>query len=311
MEFFKIRRTIPFMRHALVFNIISLITFVLAVFFLATKGLNFSIEFTGGTLIEVGYQQPADVEKIRQTLDGAGYKAEVQNFGSSREVLIRMHLEKNQSSADLSQKVHAILRTQDASAELRRVEFVGPQVGRELAEYGALALLITAAGIVIYLWARFEWKFGLAAIIANMHDIVIILGFFAFFQWEFSLPVLAAVLAVLGYSVNESVVVFDRVRENFRKLRKASTAEVIDAAITGTISRTIITHGSTQMMATTMLVFGGPALHYFALALTIGILFGIYSSVLVAAPLLMWLKVDRAHFVKPPRKRDQHEGAVV
>jgi preprotein translocase subunit SecF len=311
MEFFKIRRTIPFMRHALVFNIISLVTFVLAVFFLATKGLNFSIEFTGGTVIEVGYQQPADVEKIRQTLDGAGFKAEVQNFGSSREVLIRMHLEKNQSSADLSQKVHAVLRTQDASAELRRVEFVGPQVGRELAEYGALALLITAAGIVIYLWARFEWKFGLAAIIANLHDIVIILGFFAFFQWEFSLPVLAAVLAVLGYSVNESVVVFDRVRENFRKLRKASTTEVIDAAITGTISRTIITHGSTQMMATTMLLFGGPALHYFAVALTIGILFGIYSSVLVAAPLLMWFKVDRAHFIKPPKKRDQHEGAVV
>jgi len=311
MEFFKIRRTIPFMRHALVFNIISLVTFVLAVFFLATKGLNFSIEFTGGTVIEVGYQQPADVEKIRQTLDGAGFKAEVQNFGSSREVLIRMHLEKNQSSADLSQKVHAVLRTQDASAELRRVEFVGPQVGRELAEYGALALLITAAGIVIYLWARFEWKFGLAAIIANLHDIIIILGFFAFFQWEFSLPVLAAVLAVLGYSVNESVVVFDRVRENFRKLRKASTTEVIDAAITGTISRTIITHGSTQMMATTMLVFGGPALHYFAVALTIGILFGIYSSVLVAAPLLMWLKVDRAHFIKPPKKRDEHEGAVV
>ena len=311
MEFFKIRRTIPFMRHALVFNIISLVTFLLAVFFLSTKGLNFSIEFTGGTVIEVGYQQPADVEKIRQTLDGAGFKAEVQNFGSSRDVLIRMHLEKNQSSADLSQKVHAVLRTQDASAELRRVEFVGPQVGRELAEYGALALLITAAGIVIYLWARFEWKFGLAAIIANLHDIVIILGFFAFFQWEFSLPVLAAVLAVLGYSVNESVVVFDRVRENFRKLRKASTAEVIDSAITGTISRTIITHGSTQMMATTMLVFGGPALHYFAFALTIGILFGIYSSVLVAAPLLMWLKVDRAHFVKPPKKRDQHEGAVV
>jgi len=311
MEFFKIRRTIPFMRHALVFNIISLVTFVLAVFFLATKGLNFSIEFTGGTVIEVGYQQPADVEKIRQTLDGAGFKAEVQNFGSSREVLIRMHLEKNQSSADLSQKVHAVLRTQDPSAELRRVEFVGPQVGRELAEYGALALLITAAGIVIYLWARFEWKFGLAAIIANLHDIIIILGFFAFFQWEFSLPVLAAVLAVLGYSVNESVVVFDRVRENFRKLRKASTTEVIDAAITGTISRTIITHGSTQMMATTMLVFGGPALHYFAVALTIGILFGIYSSVLVAAPLLMWLKVDRAHFIKPPKKRDEHEGAVV
>jgi preprotein translocase subunit SecF len=314
MEFFKIRRTIPFMRYALVFNIISVVTFLAAVLFLATKGLNFSIEFTGGTLIEVGYSQPAEIEKIRATLADAGYKAEVQNFGSSREVLIRMHLEKNQSSADLSQKVLQVLRTSDKSAELRRVEFVGPQVGRELAEYGALALLITALGIVFYLWMRFEWRFGLSAIIANLHDVVIILGFFAFFQWEFSLAVLAAVLAVLGYSVNESVVVFDRVRENFRKMRKASTAEVIDASITQVISRTIITHLCTQMMVTTMLIFGGQALHYFALALTIGILFGIYSSVLVASPLVMWLGAKREQFVKPTRKergRDEHEGAVV
>ena len=222
-----------------------------------------------------------------------------------------MHLEKNQSTANLSQKVLGILKEENASAELRRVEFVGPQVGRELAEYGALALLVTAVGIVLYLWFRFEWRFGLAAIIANLHDVVIILGFFAFFQWEFSLPVLAAVLAVLGYSVNESVVVFDRVREN---LRKASTREVIDSAITGVISRTIITHGCTQMMVTTMLMFGGQALHYFALALTIGILFGIYSSVLVASPLVMWLGAKRDQFVKPGRKagrRDEHEGAVV
>ena len=314
MEFFKIRRTIPFMRHALVFNVISLITFLAAVFFLAHKGLNFSIEFTGGTLIEVGYKEAANVDGVRQALDKAGYKAEVQNFGSSREVLIRMHLDKNQSTADLSQKVLGILKEQNVSAELRRVEFVGPQVGRELAEYGALALLVTAVGIVLYLWLRFEWRFGLAAIIANLHDVVIILGFFAFFQWEFSLPVLAAVLAVLGYSVNESVVVFDRVRENFRKMRKASTREVIDSAITGVISRTIITHGCTQMMVTTMLIFGGQALHYFALALTIGILFGIYSSVLVASPLVMWLGAKREQFVKPGRKagrRDEHEGAVV
>jgi len=316
MEFFKIRRTIPFMRYALVFNIISLVTFLAAVGFLVFKGLNFSIEFTGGTVIEVGYQQSADVDAIRGALERGGYKAEVQNFGSSREVLIRMHLDKNQSSADLSQKVIQVLKEQDKTAELRRVEFVGPQVGRELAEYGALALLVTAAGIVLYLWLRFEWRFGLSAIIANLHDVVIILGFFAFFQWEFSLPVLAAVLAVLGYSVNESVVVFDRVRENFRKMRKASTAEVIDAAITGVISRTIITHLCTQMMVTTMLIFGGAALHYFALALTIGILFGIYSSVLVASPLVMWLGAKREQFIVPPKKktgtgRDEHEGAVV
>lgn len=313
MEFFKIRRTIPFMRHALVFNVISVVTFLLAVFFLATRGLNFSIEFTGGTLLEVSYQQSADVDAVRQRLEDAGYKAEVQNFGSSRDVLIRMHADKSQSSADLSEKVLGVLRAGNAAVELRRVEFVGPQVGEELAEYGALALLVTAVGIVLYLWMRFEWRFGLSAIIANLHDVVIILGFFSFFQWEFSLPVLAAVLAVLGYSVNESVVVFDRVRETFRKLRKASVPDVIDTAITATISRTIITHGSTQMMVTTMLIFGGPALHYFALALTIGIWFGIYSAVLVASPMLMWLGVDRAQFVKPVKKtgKDEHEGAVV
>ena len=310
MEFFKIRRTIPFMRHALVFNIISLVTFLAAVGFLAFRGLNFSIEFTGGTLIEVGYQQAADVDAIRRTLEGAGYKAEVQNFGSSREVLIRMHLEKNQSSADLSQKVLSILKEQDKAAELRRVEFVGPQIGSELVDYGALALLVTAVGIVLYLWMRFEWRFGLSGIIANLHDVVIILGFFAFFQWEFSLPVLAAVLAVLGYSVNESVVVFDRVRENFRKMRKATTAEVIDSAITGVISRTIITHLCTQMMVTTMLLFGGPALHYFALALTIGICFGIYSSVLVAAPIVMWLGVSRGDLIKADADK-KAAGAMV
>ncbi|HWM42219.1 MAG TPA: protein translocase subunit SecF [Burkholderiales bacterium] len=313
MEFFKIRRVIPFMRHALTFNVISLVTFVIAVGSLAMQGLNFSIEFTGGTVMEVAYRQPPEVQKIRERLEGAGLKAEVQTFGSSRDVLIRLPIEKEQSSAALSQKVGEILRTDDQSAEVRRVEFVGPQVGRELAENGALALLVTSALIVGYLALRFEWKFGLAAIIANLHDVIIILGFFSLFQWEFSLPVLAAVLAILGYSVNESVVVFDRVRENFRKMRKAETAHVIDASITGVISRTIITHGSTQAMATTMLLFGGPALHYFALALTIGICFGIYSSVFVAAPLLMWMKVSRAQFVKPARKegRDEQEGAVV
>ena len=313
MEFFKIRRVIPFMRYALIFNVISLITFLAAVFFLATKGLNYSIEFTGGTQIEVHYKDSADTDAIRRILEKAGYKVEVQNFGSSQDVLLRMPIAKGQSTSDLGQQVIKLLQGQDKGAELRRVEFVGPQVGAQLAQYGALALMVTAIGIVVYLALRFEWKFGLSAIIANLHDVVIILGFFALFQWEFSLPVLAAVLAVLGYSVNESVVVFDRVRENFRKMRRASTPEVIDSAITGTISRTIITHGSTQAMVTTMLLFGGPALHYFALALTIGIMFGIYSSVLVASPLLMWMRVTRAQFIKPSKKdrRDEHEGAVV
>jgi preprotein translocase subunit SecF len=299
------------MRYALVFNVISIVTFLAAAFFLATKGLNLSIEFTGGTLIEVSYPQRADVDRIREALEKTGLRAEVQNFGSSRDVLIRMRLEKDRPSGALSERVLDALRAEGQAAQLRRVEFVGPQVGRELAEYSALALLVTAIGIVVYLALRFEWKFGLAAIVANLHDVVIILGFFSFFQWEFSLPVLAAVLAILGYSVNESVVVFDRVRENFRKMRNAATTEVIDAAITGTMSRTIITHGSTQAMATTMLVFGGPALHYFALALTIGILFGIYSSVLVAAPLLIWMKVTRAQFVKSKRDSSKEQGGAV
>ena len=307
MEFFKIRRVIPFMRHALVFNVISLITFLAAVFFLAHKGLNYSIEFTGGTLVEANTKGPADVERIREALDKAGFKGEVQNFGSSRDVLIRLPVEKGQSTSELSQKVGALLQAQDASAEVRRVEFVGPQVGEELAEYGALALLVTAVGIVLYLWMRFEWRFGLSAIIANLHDVVIILGCFAFFQWEFSLPVLAAVLAVFGYSVNESVVVFDRVRENFRKMRKSTVPQIMDASITGTISRTIITHGCTQMMVLSIFFFGGPTLHYFALALTVGILFGIYSSVLVACPLAMYLGASREDFVKPEKKTVEHQ----
>ena len=306
MEFFKIRKDIPFMRHALVFNIISVITFLLAVFFLITKGLHLSIEFTGGTVMEVSYDKTAEVDRIRATLEKAGFaEPQVQNFGSSRDVLIRLPLKAGQSSADLSRQVMEKLKADDPAAELRRVEFVGPQVGRELAENGALALLVTSLGIVGYLALRFEWKFGVAAIIANLHDVVIILGFFAFFQWEFSLAVLAAVLAVLGYSVNESVVIADRIRENFRKMRKATIIEIIDNAITSTLSRTIITHGCTQMMVLSMLLFGGAALHYFAVALTIGICFGIYSSVLVMAPIVMWLGVRREDLVKPVKDRKQ------
>jgi len=313
MEFFKIRRTIPFMRYAPVFNILSALTFVAAILFLALRGLNFSIEFTGGTVMEMAWREPADLPAIRAALERAGLKAEVQAFGSTRDVLVRLAPAGERGTADLSQRVAALLADAVPGGEVRRVEFVGPQVGEELAEYGALALLMTAVGIVLYLWLRFEWRFGLAAILANLHDVLIILGVFAFFQWEFSLPVLAAVLAVLGYSVNESVVVFDRVRENFRKMRRAATREVIDASITGVISRTVITHGSTQMMVVTMLLFGGPALHYFALALTIGILFGIYSSVFVASPLAMWFGVSRDQFVRPQRRehRDEHGGAVV
>jgi preprotein translocase subunit SecF len=303
MEFFRIKRDIPFMRYALIFNVISIITFLVAVVSLSTRGLNFGVDFTGGTVMEVSYSQPADLNKIRDAIGQLGLvDAAVQNFGTARDVLIRLPVKQGVSSAKLSETVAVELKKGDPSVEVRRVEFVGPQVGRELVENGALGLLFVSIGIVAYLWLRFEWKFGVAAIVANLHDVVIILGFFSIFQWEFSLSVLAAVLAILGYSVNESVVVFDRVRENFRKMRKASVTTIIDNAITRTMSRTIITHGSTQIMVTSMLIFGGETLHYFALALTIGILFGIYSSVLVASPIVMWLGVSREDLVKPEKK---------
>jgi preprotein translocase subunit SecF len=308
MEFFRIRKDIPFMRHALVFNIISLITFILAVVFLVTKGLHLSIEFTGGTLLEVAYVEAPDVEKIRNRMIQDGFAdPQVQNFGSSRDLLIRVPLAKDSDTAKVSDRVMASLQAaaDGKTPQLKRVEFVGPQVGKELASDGAMALLLVVIGIVIYLAIRFEWRFAVSAIIANLHDVVIILGFFAFFQWEFSLPVLAAVLAVLGYSVNESVVVFDRVRETFKKKRGLTTPQVLNHAITSTISRTIITHGCTQLMVTSMLIFGGVALHYFALALTIGILFGIYSSVLVASPLVMWLGVTREHFIQPKKEKEE------
>jgi preprotein translocase subunit SecF len=343
MEFFRIRRDIPFMRHALVFNIISLLTFLAAVFFLLTRGLHLSIEFTGGTVIEVAYAQPADIGKVRATVEGMNVgDTQVQNFGSARDVLIRLPLREGVKQSELVGRVFDTLCRAEGGAlqsrqgvsdkgesiskqvcaagaaeplTLQRSEFVGPQVGKELAVDGAMALGFVVLGIMIYLALRFEWKFAVAAIIANLHDVIIILGFFAFFQWEFSLAVLAAVLAVLGYSVNESVVIFDRIRETFRRFRKMNPHEVIDHAITSTISRTIITHGSTQLMVLSMLIFGGPTLHYFALALTVGILFGIYSSVFVAAAIAMWLGIKREDLVKSGSKEidpnDPNSGAVV
>ncbi len=316
MEFFKIQRDIPFMRHALVFNIISFVTFALAVVFLFTRGLHLSVEFTGGTLMEVNYTQSADIGKIRSTVEGLGLKdVQVQSFGSTRDVMIRLPAQKGVSTAQQSDTVLAALKAASSDVTLRRTEFVGPQVGEELAQDGLKALAMVVLGIMIYLAFRFEWKYAVAAIIANLHDVVIILGFFAFFQWEFSLPVLAAVLAVLGYSVNESVVIFDRIRENFRRYRKMNTVEIINNAITSTISRTIITHGCTQIMVLSMLLFGGPTLFYFALALTIGILFGIYSSVFVAASIAMWLGIKREDLIKGPVKKedpnDPNAGAAV
>jgi len=303
MEFFRIHRVIPFMKHALVFNVISLVTFVLAVLFLATRGLNLGVDFRGGTLIEIAYSHPADIGRARAVIDKMNLgEFAVQSFGSANSVLIRLPLKEGLSTAQLSERVMTALKADDPSATQQRVEFVGPQVGKELYENGALALLLVCIGIVAYLAMRFEWRFAVSAIIANLHDVIIILGFFALFQWDFSLPVLAAVLAVLGYSVNESVVIADRIRENFRKMRKATVPEIINSAITSTLSRTIITHGCTLMMVLSILFFGGETLHYFALALAIGICFGIYSSALVMAALVMWLGVSREDMVRPEKK---------
>jgi preprotein translocase subunit SecF len=340
MEFFKIKRDIPFMRHALIFNVISALTFVAAVFFLLHRGLHFSVEFTGGTVMELRYPHAADQENIRRNLEKLGYEQpEVSSFGTAQDVMLRLPILKGQAAANSSTAVFNALCVADngttrvmqtttdkgeavtktgcytaanvEAVSLRRVEFVGPQVGDELAQNGLNALVMVIVGVMIYLAIRFEWKFAVAAIIANLHDVVIILGFFAYFQWEFSLTVLAAILAVLGYSVNESVVIFDRIRENFRKQRKMTVTEVIDNAITSTISRTIITHGCTEMMVLSMLFFGGQTLHYFAVALTIGILFGIYSSVFVAAAIAMWLGVKREDLIKPIKEKDETDGAVV
>jgi preprotein translocase subunit SecF len=305
MEFFRIRRDIPFMRYALIFNVISVLTFVVAVGALAVRGLHLGVDFTGGTVMELRYEQPPNLDQIREAVGRLGFTdAAVQNFGTAQDVLIRLPVKEGLTSAQLSEQVTAELKKLHPTVALQRVEFVGPQVGRELLENGALALLFVSIGIVLYLWLRFEWKFGVAAIIANLHDIVIIMGFFALFQWEFSLPVLAAVLAVLGYSVNESVVVFDRVREVFRnrRYRSLSVPQVLDHAITATMSRTIITHASTQAMVLMMLIFGGEALFYFALALTIGICFGIYSSVFVACAMVMWLGVSSKDLAQPEKK---------
>lgn len=308
MEFFKIKRDIPFMSYGKLTTAISLITFILAVFFLVTRGLNFSVEFTGGTVMEVEFKQSADLNLIRNELDELKLgEIQVQALGTNKQVMIRLPNKANVTSAQLSNQVMDVLKKHQQGVILRQVEFIGPQVGEELVTHGLLALGMVIIGIIIYLSMRFEWRFAVSAIIANMHDVVIILGCFAFFHWEFSLTVLAGILAVLGYSVNESVVVFDRIRENFHKpqMRGQSVPAIIDNAITATMSRTIITHGSTEAMVISMLIFGGAALHGFAMALTIGIVFGIYSSVLVASPLLIMFGLNRQNLVKPQKKKGE------
>jgi preprotein translocase subunit SecF len=302
MEIFRIKHDIPFMRYAVPTSIVSALTFVAAIFFLVVRGLNLGVDFTGGTLVEVSYPQAVEVQSVRDALAREGFQdAVVQNFGTPRDILIRAPIREGVSSAALSDQLLSGLRAAEPAVQLSRVEFVGPQVGAELLYDGSLALIVVAIGIMIYLALRFEWKFAVGAIIATAHDVVIILGLFAFFQWEFSLTVLAAVLAILGYSVNDTVVVFDRIRENFRRMRTGTVPEIIDNAITRTLSRTIITHVTTQLMVFAMLFLGGEILFYFALALTIGIVIGTYSSVLVASPIVMWLGISREDLL-PPKK---------
>lgn len=306
MEFFKIKKDIPFMSYGRLTTSISLITFILAIFFLFSRGLNLSVEFTGGTLMEVQYSSAANLDQIRTDLDKIGMdQATVQAYGSSKNIMLRLPNKAGANSSTISNNVFEHLRIDAPDVQLKSVEYIGPQVGRDLINNGLMAIAFVCIGIMLYLALRFEWRFAVSAILANMHDVVIILGCFAAFQWEFSLTVLAATLAVLGYSVNESVVVFDRIRENFRTIRGGTVPEIINNAITATMSRTIITHGCTEMMVLSMLFFGGPSLHYFALALTIGILFGIYSSVLVASPIVMWLGVSRENLLKPVKRKDE------
>ena len=307
MEFFRIHKTIPFMHYRHVLNLISLVSFIVAVFWIFTHGLAFSIEFTGGTQMEVRYPSAANTEQVRQDLKAVSNEVLVQTFGTASDIVIRVPTKQGYTSGQVAEEVMKVIHQKTPEAQLTRTEYVGPQVGEELARDGGTALALVVAGIMIYLAFRFEWKFSVAAIIANLHDIFIVLGLFSVMQWEFSLPVLAAVLAVLGYSVNESVIIFDRVREHFRTMRRADTMEVINSAITATISRTVITHTSTLCMTLSMFFFGGPALHYFSLALTIGILLGVYSSVFVAAAIALYLGVKREDLVRPVKKDEVEE----
>ena len=307
MEFFRIHKTIPFMHYRHVLNLISLVSFIVAVFWIFTHGLAFSIEFTGGTQMEVRYPSAANTEQVRQDLKAVSNEVLVQTFGTASDIVIRVPTKQGYTSGQVAEEVMKVIHQKTPEAQLTRTEYVGPQVGEELARDGGTALALVVAGIMIYLAFRFEWKFSVAAIIANLHDIFIVLGIFSVMQWEFSLPVLAAVLAVLGYSVNESVIIFARVRAHFRTMRRADTMEVINSAITATISRTVITHTSTLCMTLSMFFFGGPALHYFSLALTIGILLGVYSSVFVAAAIALYLGVKREDLVRPVKKDEVEE----
>ena len=312
MQLLKGKLTIDFMGKRRLAFILSGVLLALSLTALITKGLNFGIDFTGGTLIEVGYPQAVELEPIRGVLAEAGFDgAQVQHFGSSRDVLVRIAPQAEKESAQLSEEALTGLRQLDAAVEMRRIEFVGPQVGEELTEQGALAMIYALIGILIYIMVRFQWRFAPGAVIALVHDVLIIIGVFALFQFDFDLTVLAALLAVIGYSLNDTIVVFDRIRENFRKIRKGTPVDIVNTSLNQTISRTLMTSITTLLVLISLFAFGGEVIHSFALALILGVVVGTYSSIYVASSATLALGVTKADLMPAKVESKEGDGSMV
>ena len=312
MQIFKNTPTFDFMAKRKIALAFSLVLIIASISSLAIKGLNFGLDFTGGTLIEVAYPQSADLNKIRNRLTAAGFgDAVVQNFGSSKDVLVRLAPRENTSSQSLGDKILSALKEDDANVVMRRQEFVGPQVGDELRDDGGLAMLIALGFILIYVMARFEYRFALGSISALIHDVIITIGVFSFFQFDFDLTVLAAVLAVIGYSLNDTIVVFDRIRENFRLMRKQEAGAIVNASLNQTLSRTMMTSVTTLIVVLAMFFLGGELIHAFAIALIIGILVGTYSSIYVASSMVITLKITAESMMPVKKEGEEQEGHYI
>lgn len=309
MQIFKGKLNIDFMGKRYITVVLSGLMIAVAIGSLIFKGLNLGIDFTGGTLIEVAYPQPVELETVRTALADTGFEqAQAQHFGGSRDVLIRIAPRDGKGSAQLSEDVLAALRMEDANVDMRRVEFVGPQVGEELTEQGALAMIYALIGILIYIMIRFQWRFAPGAVAALVHDVLIIVGVFSFFQIDFNLTVVAALLAVIGYSLNDTIVVFDRIRENFRKMRKRTPLEIMNASINQTLARTLMTSITTLLVLVSLFVFGGEVIHAFSLALILGVVVGTYSSIYVASTATLALGVTKADLMPPKKEAEGQEG---
>ena len=309
MQFFKQETRFDFMGGRRIAMAFSITMILISIGALVTRGLNFGLDFTGGTLIEVGYEQPVELPPIREALEKAGFKdAVVQHFGTARDVLVRIAPQEGRNANTLGDAVLKTLnQVSDTPVKMRRQEFVGPQIGDELRDDGGLAMIIALGFIMIYVMARFEYRFALGSIVALLHDVIITLGCFALFQWDFDLTVLAAVLAVIGYSLNDTIVVFDRIRENFRKLRKSTPIEVINRSLNQTLSRTLMTSVTTLLVVAAMFAFGGELIHSFSLALMIGIFVGTYSSIYVASTMALALKITSASLAPVKKEGEDAE----